>query len=104
MDVNFGGPGRMISLGHDMKEKWRLTGIQYPTDARVGANGHVFIVESNNNWITERTTNGNLINRRNVYQQPVNIDLLPNGGQVVVCRNNVFEFDKDGKQQWVYQR
>jgi outer membrane protein assembly factor BamB len=34
----------------------------------------------------------------------VNIDLLPDGGQVIVCRNNVYGFDKTGKQTMHYAR
>src|SRR5262249_46381320 len=104
MDVSFGGPGRMISLGHDMKERWRIVGISYPTDARVSANGHVFIVESNNNRVSERTIANHVINSQFVNNQPVNIELLPEGGKLVVCRNNVYTFDKAGKQVWHYQR
>jgi hypothetical protein len=104
LDANFGGPGRIVSLGHDLKERWRITGINGPTDARVAPNGHVFVVESGSNRVVERGTNGAVFNTRNIYQQPVNVNVLPDGGQVVVCRNNVFQFDKDGKQSWVYTR
>jgi len=104
LDVNFGGPGRLISLGHDLKERWRITGINYPTDARMAPNGHYFIVESNNNWVTERDTAGTVINRRTIGQQPVNVNLLPNGGQLIICRNSVYEFDKAGEQKQHYQR
>ena len=104
LDVNFGGPGQLISLGHDMKERWRIPGVNYPTDARVTPNGHVFLVESSNNWVTERTIDGNLVNRRTIGQQPVNVNLLPDGGQLIICRNSVYEFDKTGKQTQQYQR
>lgn len=104
LDVNFGGPGRLISLGHDLKERWRIAGLNYPTDARMASNGHVLIVESNNNVVSERTSNNEVINRRTVIQQPINVNLVPGGGQLIICRNSVYEFDKDGKQTQHYQR
>ena len=104
LDASFIGPGRMVSLGPDMKERWRITGLNSPTDARVAPDGHVFIVESNDSRVTERTTANRLINSQSVNNQPVNIELLPGGGKLVVCRNNVFTFDKAGKQVWHYQR
>lgn len=104
MDVRFGGPGRLVSLGHDLKERWRITGLQSPGDARLGPDGHYYIVESNYSRVTERDTSGKVIRTINVGSQPVNVNLLPNGGLIVICRNSVFEFDKNGKQTQNYNR
>jgi hypothetical protein len=105
MDVRGYNQSRIVSLGPDLKEKWRLTGLNNPTDLKVMPNGRMWIVESNNNLITEREPNGTtVLTRRNIGQQPMNIDLLPNGGMVVVCRNNIVELDKDGKQVWAHAR
>jgi hypothetical protein len=104
MDQRGLAQGRVISLGPDLKEKWRISGVHYPTDMHVAANGHVFVVESNNSQITERNTTGAILNRHNISQQPVNLQKLPDGRAVVVCRNGVYEFDKDWKQTWFYRR
>ena len=104
MDGRGYGQGRVISLGPDLKEKWRLTTVQYPTDMRVAPNGHVWLVESNNNLVTERTTDGTLVTQRQVFQQPLNIEFLPDGGMLVICRNQILQWNKDGKQEWACQR
>ena len=98
------GPGRVTSLGPDLKPKWQLADLQYPTDMRVAANGNVWVVESNNNMIREWTTAGKVVTTRSIGQQPLNIDLLPDGGMVVVCRNQVVQLDKDGNQKLAFQR
>ncbi len=95
---------RVVSLGPDMKEKWRISPVNYPTDLQVMPDGRIFVVESNNNQITERTENGTVVTRHNINQQPLNLQHLPGGGWVVACRNFVYEFDKDWKQLWSYRR
>ncbi len=104
MDYRGYGQGRVISLGPDLKEKWRITGVNNPTDVKVTPEGRIWVVESNNNQVTERDTQGTIITRRNAFQQPINIDLLPDGGMVIICRNNVLEWDKTGKQVWAHAR
>ncbi len=104
MDYRGYGQGRVVSLGTDLKPKWTITGVNNPTDMKLAPNGNVWVVESNNNLLTERTKTGTIVTRRNVAQQPLNMDLLPDGGMVVICRNNIFEFDKDGKQIWSFAR
>ncbi|MBA4188977.1 MAG: hypothetical protein C0467_13350 [Planctomycetaceae bacterium] len=104
MDNSGFGQGRVISLGPDLKERWRFTGVNNPTDVKVAPNGNIWVVESNNNQVTERDATGKVLNRRNAFQQPLNIDLLPDGGMLVVCRNNIIQWDKDGKQIWAFAR
>ena len=104
IDVRFVTPGRLVSLGHDLKERWRITGLLSPGDARLAPNGHYYIVESNYSRVTERETSGKIIRTINVGSQPVNVNLLPSGGLLVICRGSVLEFDKDGKQTQNYNR
>jgi PQQ-like domain len=104
MDYRGYGQGRIVSLGPDLKEKWRINGINNPTDVKVLPTGKIWVVESNMNQVTERNLEGTVLSRRNAFQQPLNIDFLPDGGMVVICRNQILEWDKDGKQVWAYQR
>lgn len=104
MDRQGFGQGRIVSLGPDMKEKWRITNVNNPTDMRVTPDGRVYVVESNNNRITQRTTTGTILKTQTAFNQPLNIDLLPDGGLLVICRNNIYEFNKNGGQDWVYAR
>jgi outer membrane protein assembly factor BamB len=70
----------------------------------VAPNGHVYVAETNYQRVNERDQSGKLIRTINIGQQPVNVNLLPNGGLLVICRNSVFEFNKDGKQTQNYNR
>lgn len=102
------GVYRIVTLGPDLKEKAKIGGtgvnqINYPSDVKKLANGNYLIAEQNGNRITERDTQGKIVKTTNV-SQPLSIDLLPGGGMVVVCRNQVVQFDKDGKQDWSFQR
>jgi hypothetical protein len=103
MDV-YAGPGRFVSLSHDFKERWKITGLISPSDARVAPNGHIYVVETNYSRIREFDQSGKPIRTINVGQGPVNLSILPDGGLLVICRNSVFEFDKDGKQTQNYNR
>ena len=104
MDNRGYNQGRIVSLGPDLKEKWRITAANFPTDMRVAPNGNVWVVEMNNGQITERDTSGKVLTTRTAFQQPLNIDLLPDGGMIVVCRNQILQWDKEGKQVWAHQR
>jgi len=103
LDV-YAGPGRLVCLGHDLKERWKVVGLSSPSEARVAPNGHVFVTEPNYSRISERDQSGKVIQSINVGQQPLNINLLANGGLLVICRNSVFEYDKDGAQKHNYAR
>jgi hypothetical protein len=104
MDYRGYGQWRIVSLGPDMKEKWRINGVNNPTDVKVAPNGNIWVAEANNNQVTEWDTTGKVLNRRNAFQTPVNLELTSDGGMVVVCRNNILKWDKDGKQLWTHGR
>jgi hypothetical protein len=102
------GVYRVVTLGPDLKEKAKLGGtgvaqINTPTDVKKLANGNYLIAEQNGNRITERDSTGKIVKTTNV-SQPLSIDLLSDGGMVVVCRNQVVQFDKEMKQTWTFQR
>jgi hypothetical protein len=102
------GQYRVVTLGPDLKEKARIGGagahmLNYPSDVKKLASGNYLIAEQNGNRITERDSTGRIVKTTNVTQ-PLSIDLLPGGGMVVVCRNQVVQYDKDMKQQWAFQR
>jgi outer membrane protein assembly factor BamB len=104
MDVRYSGPGRLISLGHDLKERWRITGLRTPGDARFAPNGRIYVLETNYSTVNEMDQTGKSIRTINVGQQPVTANLLPDGGLLVICRGSVFAFDEDGKQLLNYNR
>lgn len=96
------GLGRVVSLGADMKEKWQLSGVRNPTDAHVLPNGRLLIIE-NYNQVNEREIGGGIVNTHTL-NQPMSIEKLPDDGLLVVCRPQVVEYDKGGKQRLAYHR
>jgi hypothetical protein len=96
--------GRIVSLGPDFKEKWKILRVNNPLDIAVVGEDRLFIAETNSHMISERKFNGEIINKFNVYQSPMYMSLMPGGGMVVICRNLVAELDKTGKQVAAYPR
>jgi hypothetical protein len=93
------GQSRIISLGPDMKEKWRVSGLNDPNDFLYLSNDKILVVESNMHQISERTSAGAIRKRHNVLQQPLNITKSSDGGVLVFCRNRIVDFDKDWTQR-----
>ena len=102
------GVYRVVTLGPDLKEKAKIGGagvnqINYPSDVKKLASGNYLIAEQNGNRLTERDSTGKIVKQTNL-SQPLSIDLIPDGGLVVVCRNQVVQYDKEMKQTWTFQR
>ncbi|MBA4064645.1 MAG: hypothetical protein C0501_13215 [Isosphaera sp.] len=104
MDNRGTNQARVVGLGPDLKERWRISGLSIPTDVKAAPNGNLWVVESGQNRVTERDPAGTILTTRMVYNQPVNLDFLPDGGMLVFCRSQVVRFDKTGNQVWAAQR
>lgn len=110
IEYDYSGFGRyrVVTLGPDLKVKATVGGagvnqMNYPSDVKKLPNGNYLVAEMNSSRITERDSTGKIVKTTNVAT-PLSIDLLPEGGMVVVCRNQVVQYDKDGKQQWTFNR
>lgn len=109
-DPNGFGSGRVTSLGPDGRERWQLAGalqitdpgVVRPTDARVQPSGRLLAIEGFS-MVTERDPDGRLA-RRTDLNQPMNVQPLPGGGRLVVCRPMIVEYDKDWKEVKKYVR
>jgi hypothetical protein len=102
------GVYRVVTLGPDLKEKAKVSGtgvnqLNYPTDVRKLPNGNYLVAELNNSRVTERDSTGKILKTTNIAT-PLSLDVLPDGGVVIVCRNQVVRYDKDMKQVWAHQR
>jgi hypothetical protein len=108
LDYRYGQQYHVVTLGPDLKVKARIGGLgagtlNYPSDVKKLSGGNYLIAEQNGNRLTERDSTGRVVKTTNVTQ-PLHIDLLPGGGMVVVCRNQVVQYDKEMKQLWSFQR
>ena len=104
MDTRGFGQGRIVSLGPDLKEKWRITGLNSPADLLISSNDRLFVVEQSTYQITERLTTGAIVKAQNVGPQPLNLFKTPDEGMLVISRNRVASYDKDGKEINNYTR
>lgn len=110
IEYDYSGFGRyrVVTLGPDLKVKATLGGagvnqMNYPSEVKKLPGGNYLVAEMNGGRITERDSTGRIVKTTNV-SAPVAFDLLPDGGMVVLCRNQVVQFDKTGNQVWAYQR
>jgi outer membrane protein assembly factor BamB len=97
-----GGLGRVVALGGDGKERWKVTGLNWPMDAVPLAGKKVLIAEHNRNRIVEREIDSNKDLWSENINQPCNVGRLPNGVTWAVGRNQIIEWergDKSGKKQ-----
>ena len=107
-DYNGYGRYRVVTLGPDQKVKASLGGtgvnqMNYPSDVKKLPNGNYLVAEQNGNRVTERDSTGRIVKTTTV-SQPLSVDLIPEGGMVVVCRNQVIQYDKEMKQVWQFNR
>lgn len=96
------GNGRFVSLGPDLKEKHSFMSSSL-FEAKMMPNGRITTIE-NYSQVLDRDLSGAVQKTRNVNQQPVAFQALPDGGMLLVSRQFIYEYDKDGAQKWVYQR
>jgi hypothetical protein len=93
-----GGLGRVVALGGDGKERWKVTGMNWPMDAVPLSGKKVLIAEHNRNRIVEREIDGA---GKEIWSetinQPVNVGRLPNGVTWAVGRNQIIEWERGDK-------
>jgi hypothetical protein len=91
-----GGQGRVVALGGDGKERWKVTGVNWPMDAVPLPGKKVLIAEHNRNRIVEREIDGKEIWSENI-NQPLQVGRLPNGVTWAVGRNQIIEWERGDK-------
>jgi hypothetical protein len=91
-----GGLGRVVAVGGDGKERWKVAGLNWPMDAVPLSGKKVLIAEHNRNRIVEREIDGKEIWSETV-NQPVNVGRLPNGTTWAVGRNQIIEWERGDK-------
>ncbi|OWK34621.1 PQQ-binding-like beta-propeller repeat protein [Fimbriiglobus ruber] len=104
-DFRYGNVGTVMELGPDMKERWKIPGLPGAMDAQFLPDGTIAIAEQNSARVTIRDTAGRILGTRSlngnnrVYGNPQQIQILPDGNMLVVCRNLIVEFKKDKDEQ-----
>jgi HEAT repeat protein len=89
--------GRVLEVSRNGKVRWQLQGPQWPWDAVVCRNGNVFVAQQNTNQVSMWSRQG-----KELWQKPCNMPFycqqLRNGNLFVVGRQQISEFDINGKE------
>lgn len=91
------GSGRVWECGADGKQRWEIKDVASPMDVQVLPGGRVLIAEAGRG-ITERDKTGKVLWEVKVTGQATACQRLPNGNTVAFTYNEIYEFDRDGKQ------
>lgn len=89
--------GRIVEISRNGKIRWQLQGPQWPLDAAVCRNGNVFVAQQNNNQVALWSRQGKELWTRQC-NMPFACQQLRNGNLFVVCRQQIVEYDANGKE------
>jgi HEAT repeat protein len=93
------GQGRVMELGRDGKQRWRIDGLQYAIDAQVLPGNRVLIAEHHGARVTERDFKGNIIwQKQGLRGQPLSAQRLRNGNTFIALQNELIEVDRNGNE------
>jgi HEAT repeat protein len=89
--------GRILEVSRDGRIRWQVQGLQWPWDAEVCRNGNIFVTQQNTNHVSMWSRQG-----KELWKSPCNMPFycqqLRNGNIFVACRQQISEFDINGKE------
>jgi hypothetical protein len=89
------GGQRVWEYGRDDKERWALTGFNWPMDVRLLPGGNVLVADSSDQGVTERDKSGKVVWQRR--GDALAAQRLPNGNTFVCLHGQLVEVDRTGK-------
>jgi hypothetical protein len=92
--------GRVVAIGLDGKEHWRIDDVDGPADVQVLPNGRLLIAENHGQRITERDLSGRIVWQWRDPSYPVACWRLDSGNTFVVNRDGMLEVTPEGKTTW----
>jgi HEAT repeat protein len=95
--------GRLTEIDATGKVRWQIEGLMASQDAQVLPGGRVLVAEAGRNIVSERDLKGKVIWERSA-PAVFAVQRLRNGNVFIACRNQLLEFDRDGKQVWSHHR
>ena len=104
MGLRGGLNGEVVELDKDGKtQRWKITGLRYPVDARVIRPNRVLIAEYLSQRVTERNFEGKVLWSFNI-NTPVYCQRLKNGQTFIISRQELVIADRAGKRIFQHQR
>jgi hypothetical protein len=104
VELNRGLTGRVMEVDRDGRQRWQIDGLQYPIDAQVVGNDRVLIGEYRSRRVTERNFKGEVLWEKTVPGMLQGVQRLPNGNTFIVTRNQLLEYDREGKEVGAVER
>jgi hypothetical protein len=89
--------GRVVEIGADGKERWKIATVDGPADVRMLPTGRVLIAEHNANRVTERTREGRIVWEHKLTGNPVSCQRLANGNTFIATYSELLEVTREGK-------
>ena len=99
------GNNQVVELGADGKERFKLAGLLNPQDVQALPGDRYLVTEGNGQRVTERNIKGDVLWTKSVPNFfPISAQRLPNGNTFIVCRNQMLECTRDGKDVYTIGR
>jgi HEAT repeat protein len=90
--------GQVSEVGPGGKTRWALSGLLQPYDAQVLPGDRVLVAEYSAQRVTERNLKGDVLWKKQLTSWPISAERLPNGHTFIVCRNQLLEVDRSGRE------
>jgi hypothetical protein len=92
--------GSVELTGEDGRPLWQLANLAYPLHAQVVGGGRVLVAEYGENRVSERTTRGDVVWRKDLDKPPVAAQRLADGRTFIACRNELLVVDAEGQSRF----
>jgi hypothetical protein len=93
-----GVTGTVMEMDAAGKVRWKIDNVTYPVHASMPRRDRVLVCEYNVNRVTERDLKGKVLWSKNVGNQVISAERLPNGHTFIATRNQMLEVDRDGRE------
>src|SRR5260370_31067684 len=90
--------GKVVELGQNNNERWKIENLNYPVDAQVIGKDRVLVTEYQGRKVTERDHKGAVKWTKEVNNWPLSAQRLANGNTFIVMQNQLLEVNKEGKE------
>jgi hypothetical protein len=90
--------GRVVEIGRDHKERWRVDGFGGPVDVQLLPTGRILVAENHARKVTERDRSGKIVWEKSTPAFPASCQRLPNGNTFIATYNQLLEYAPDGRE------
>jgi HEAT repeat protein len=96
---------QVVEIGPNNKVRWELGNLAGPQDAEPLRAGRVLIAEFQGQRVTERNARGDILwQKATPGAFPMGVQRLRNGNTLIVCRNQILEVDRGGREVYTISR